>query len=202
MSEHPTLAIQRARVKATLESGDRATLRMLLEDGATFASFSIKTPTAAAEAHFARWLALGRPANLRRVRGNLRAQCEQRLYALRNLSDEEIERIARAGSPQAERIFAELTWGYGPAKASFALACAGFGRLACLDTRAIVKYSLQYFEPKWKKTRPSGWTSYLGIVGELYPGDDSASLQWAEWLTDQAARGFQTEHSFLTAGIA
>lgn len=204
---HPTLSIQRARVAAALTAGDLGALRELLTDGATFASLTIQAATARAEATFTRWLELGRPDDIT-LTGDLylATSRNRRLASVRALTDGQILEIASAGSPLAEQLFRAATFGYGYAKSAFALACAGFGRLGCIDSKLERKHAARLAAlaaGHGARDWPAGIRSkagrdlYLAALEALWPGPDSASGQWLEWLADLE---FSTDHGILTGG--
>lgn len=184
---HPTYVELRRR----FSEGDLRTKRRMLVDGAAFASFSIMTPIEDAESTMRRWLVAGRPTDLRLISRQLRETREHRLRAVAALDPWRIVALANSFSPFAEQAFAEWTWGYGPAKASFALALAGLGTLACLDRRIIRKHAL---DPEVLHR----WPDYLAAVARVYPGErDSASAQAVEWFRDLASERFDTAHDVM-----
>lgn len=212
-STHPTLALQRARATDALKARNISQLRTLLEDGATFASFTIQQATERAEIEFDRWISAGRPADVRTSgRQYLWQAANRRLASVRALTDAQVLELATVGSPRAEQLFAQLTWGYGPAKASFALACAGFGRQGCIDGRLTQKHRTRLDAlahnlgaRDWQTglTRNLRWDLYQVALKDLWPGDDSATGQWSEWLEDLAAERYRTDHAgALTRGHA
>ncbi|MGH8304505.1 MAG: hypothetical protein ACRETG_02730 [Steroidobacteraceae bacterium] len=188
--EHPTYAELRRRFRA----GDNPTRHLMIEDGAAFASFSIMTPTETAERLFRRWIEAGRPVILTGITKQLSVTRERRLLSVTLLSDMQVEFLSCMRSPNLDRIFAQWTWGYGPAKASFAMACAGIGQLPCLDRRLMKKHDI----PEHDLER---WPGYLDWCERLYPGiDDKASAGAREWLIDPSAERYETDHDVLLGG--
>lgn len=187
MTAHATYAELRRRWQvASVEER-----RVQFETGAAFASFSIMTPTEDAERLLRRWVEAGCPVSLEGLSEQLRATREHRLVSVRALLDSQIAFLGMTQSPNTERIFAQLTWGYGPTKASFAMACAGIGYLPCIDRRLQAKYAIP--DRDLEK-----WPSYLDWCERLYPGVwDKASAGANEWLTDLARDRYATQHELL-----
>lgn len=187
MNEHPTYAELRRRWR----DGNPYLRRMQVEVGAAFASFSIMTTTEEAERLLRRWIAAGRPTSLVGLTDQLRATREHRLVSVAALADAQIAFFGMTSSPNTERIFAQLTWGYGPTKASFAMACAGLGYLPCIDRRLQRKYAI----PDKDLER---WPTYLDWCERLYPKiEDKASAGAYEWLDDLARERYSTQHELL-----
>lgn len=187
MNEHPTYAELRRRFAA----GDTTEQRRLITVGAAFASFSIMTPTEDAERLMRKWIAAGMPTSLGGITEQLRETREHRLYAVNGLSDLAIVYLAGMRSPNVERFFAQWSWGYGPTKASFAMACAGHGYLPCLDRRLQRKYRIP--DRDLEK-----WDTYLEWCERIYPNvEDKASAGAIEWLTDLAQERYSTQHELL-----
>lgn len=163
----------------------------MIELGAAFANFSIRTPTEDAERTLRRWMDAGRPLDLRGITEQLRATRERRMLSVAALSRLQIMTLCGLHSPLAEAAFMQLTWGYGPAKASFAMALSGIGTMACIDRRMISKYHIQ-------PDRLDKMTSYIAVVDELYPdSQDSASACAIEWLHDLARQRYETQHELM-----
>lgn len=184
---HPTYALLRRRFReaSLLER------RRMMQDGAAFASFSVMTPIEDAERTMRRWVEAGRPMSLEGISNQLRTTRERRLRAVASLMPWQVVALACSFTPQLEEQFARWTWGYGPAKASFAMALAGKGTLACLDRRIIRKHNL---DPEVMHR----WPDYLAAVELVYPGDpDSASSQAWEWFRDLAAERYETAHDVI-----
>jgi hypothetical protein len=110
-------------------------------------------------------------------------------------------------SPFPELDFALRVKGLGITKASFALACAGFGRLGCIDSRIQNQYR-DLLTPIIGKNgkRVQGKTvkaynTYLVALKALYPtvtDDDYATAQWEQWLEEyNTSESFTTTHEVL-----
>lgn len=184
---HPTYALLRRQFR----EGNFTIKRQMIEDAAAFASFSIMTPIEDAEKTMRRWLEAGRPTSLMTISSQLRETRELRLHAVRALAPWQIVTLINNFSPFAEKAFAAWTWGYGPAKASFAMALAGIGTLACIDRRIARKYGLEV-------TDLSDWAVYLKAVKWIYPDEpDSASAQAVEWFRDLAVERYSTQHEVM-----
>lgn len=218
MDRLETMKQLRANFEEALERRDIATLRRSLEDGATFASFTIQCDTPLAEASFVAWKQAGRPDDVTAVAPYLGDSRYLRLQAVRALTDADILEIATLPSWEAEERFAMLTTGYGAPKASFSLACWGKGRIACLDSHLIeenigkirpymnekkkvsektgeVKISYDFKGSKGKK-RDSRFSYYRQAVEAIYGDlDDTATEQWSHWLAQAYAEG--TNHNCL-----
>lgn len=163
----------------------------MIEDGAAFASFSIMTPIEDAEKTMRRWLEAGRPSSLAGISNQLRETREHRLWSVQQLAPWHVVSLSHALSPEAEQRFANWTWGYGPAKASFAMALAGIGYMACIDRRIARKYGLAVADL-------ADWDVYLKVVDAIYPQEmDSASAQAHEWFKDLAAERYDTQHEVM-----
>lgn len=183
--------------------------RRLLIDGATFASFTIRTQTETAETDFARWVSANRPNDLTNVlSGHLRSSRAKRLLAVRALSIEDVATLEQVPTRQREELFANLVWGYGAAKASFALACAGIGREGCIDGLLARKHADKLAPLGWSLSKaPSaverktaiGWALYWRAVDLIWPNtNDHAAAQWSEWLADRTNQNRDITHSLLT----
>jgi hypothetical protein len=163
----------------------------MIEDGAAFASFSVMTPIEEAERTMRRWLEAGRPLSMAGISNQLPRTREIRLQSVHELEPWQVVALAHCSSPELEQRFFGWTWGYGPAKASFAMALAGIGTLACIDRRIARKYGLTV-------TDLSDWGVYLKAVDFIYPDDeDSASSQAYEWFKDLAAERYDTQHEVM-----
>lgn len=202
-----TLDELRRRADVALAADDLAALKQLVQDGATFAAFTIQNRTDNAERAFTAWKTAGRPQDAGEVddvrRLNYWNQAVKRVASVMALDTADIAAITAAEPRHAEELFASLTWGFGPAKASFALACAGIGRQACLDVHMLrrnesiarsvpgfvrdLESKTEFGQKDSTKQRFARYWSLLdGIVdhGTLaaYAGMDACRAQWADWL--------------------
>lgn len=178
-------------LRSRFKNGDLTQRRRLIEDGAAFASFSIMTPVEDAERTMRRWLAAGRPLSMEGISKQLRHSREHRLRTVHELAPWQLVSLCASYSPIVERQFATWTWGYGPAKASFAMALAGIGTLACIDRRIARKHGLRIADL-------DAWPAYMEAVERIYPGThDSASAQATEWFRDLAAERYDTQHDVM-----
>lgn len=163
----------------------------MIEDAAAFASFSVMTPIEEAERTMYRWLGAGRPLSMDGISKQLRTTREARLRSVRDLAAWQVMSLRASFSPIVERQFSTWTWGYGPAKSSFAMALAGLGHLACIDRRIARKHGFDQDEL-------DKWPAYLSAVSRIYPDEpDSASAQAAEWFKDLAVERYVTTHEVM-----
>lgn len=206
--------------QGTLETLRRRALRAswadraaMLFDGIVFARLTVQCDTAIAEADFARWRAAGRPDFLP-GRKMLPKDCERTLREARALCQDGamVRRLwteSRGPIGVAERTLALALYGVAQPKSHFALACAGFGRGGCIDSRLGAKHRDRLVALgarfradgrtlDWDKKRPAQWELYGRLIGTLWGEEDSAAGQWCEWLADLAAEGRPTQHSVLT----
>jgi hypothetical protein len=165
-------------VRARWEGAQLTERAAILTDAVMFARFTIRTDTTRAERNFANWIAAGRPDDVR-VSGRvfMPDQCTRTLANIREMAVP----LAYLRSPQIEFHLSEVVHGIGYAKACFAAACAGIGRLGCIDSHLARKHDVKLDSMR----PPNGWARYLGTVCMLWGHEDSAAGQWDEWLTDR-----------------
>jgi hypothetical protein len=201
-------ALQDVRAIAALTSSHSAR-RTILTRSTVFARLTVGRPVEYAERSFAGWMADG--ADIRNVPTG-RFPTRDRRFA-RSVSQwpsaliEAVWADAARADGTAERALAAVTAELGPAKASFALACAGIGRIGCIDSRLEAKHAERlrpYANQRatgrfdWTATGP-GWIRYVEACRALWPAwpDDTARGQWAEWLHDRAREGRTVDHRIL-----
>jgi hypothetical protein len=187
---------------------DRSTM---LLDGIVFARLTVRCATGRAEADFVAWRSAGRPADSLPGRRMLLGDCLRTLTeAVALCADGAMVRRlwTESGGPVgvAERTLADALFGVGIPKSHFALACAGFGRGGCIDSRLGSKHR-PLLESLGVRYRPNGtigwgcaapqWALYSRCLTALWDAKDSAVGQWSEWLADLMAEGRPTQHSVL-----
>jgi len=176
----------------------------MLIDGSMFSRMTIQNRTEIAERAFLHYRRTGRVTQAL----NLYHAVEQTLASARNLTVEDSEAMwaLRKTPHAAERYLQRFVWGIGVPKAHFALACAGFGRGGCIDSRLGNKYAdrLAAFAKRtsdglgwvWHPSAP-GWERYAAACEALWGRGDHANKQWVEWLRDMRREGRTTGHECL-----
>lgn len=214
-----TLVALRHLAATAVANSDIDLLRSLLTRGATFASFTIRCQTPAAEQAYSAWQAAGEPADLTQAPGLNRYLIGARQAtqdSLRALTDSQVLTIMTAPPVVAEQVLMDSTVGLLITKASFSLACSGVGQVACLDSRLRAEHYKELStlglkeNGSWpavdnrKRAQKDGWQAYLAGCQTLWPGTtDTALAQWQEWLeglATDARRPFNTTHGVLLAG--
>jgi len=196
----PTLQALRERAK----TGTPLQRRAYLINGLVFARMTIQNRTEIAERGFQYWLRTGVvPKAL-----NLYATVELSVASAQSLQVADSEEIwqARKTPHLAEQIVQAKVWGIGVPKAHFALACAGFGKGGCIDSRLGNKYAerLATYARRssdglgwvWHASKP-GWVRYAQACEAIWGRGDHANKQWVEWLHDMSKEGRRTTHGCL-----
>jgi hypothetical protein len=187
-------------LRARFDTANKEEKVRLLQNGAVFAVLSIRTKTHIAERNYWTFIMSGR--SLKDVKGILNSQRDTIEYILTLTYNDWYGILS---SPYPELDFAIRVKGLGITKASFALACSGFGRLGCIDSRIQKQYS-DILTPIIGKNgnRIQGKTVkaynvYLEALEALYPGaKDKAKAQWEAWLEEfNASESFKTTHEIL-----
>lgn len=178
--------------------------RAYLINGIMFARTTIQNRTEVAERAFKYWLRTGRISQAL----NLHVQVAKTLVSAQTVTVAESETMweLRKTPHAAERLLQQLVWGIGVPKAHFALACAGFGRGGCIDSRLgnIHAATLSEFARRssdgrgwvWHASAP-GWVRYAAACEALWGRGDHANKQWTEWLRDMRQEGRTTTHECL-----
>lgn len=181
-----------------IASGDVSKLRTALENGATFASFTIRQRTDIAERHFAQWIAAGRPDDVRDAGINSTFTDKNgRLAAVRALTDADVIACFTLPIGVAAWYFADRCKGYGAPKANFALACSGApGGGACFDSHLLKRYAAEVEASGWGRYATAAYPRTAGMVkrhdyilayetlcGMVY-GAEHGHGQWTDWLAE------------------
>lgn len=185
------------------ESASPEERRRMLVDGASFAAMTIQNDTDAAERAFAAWKSEGRPVDGGKAiqRLNYWRQASKRLQSVASLTVDQVDQVWQADTRDAEELFASMTWGFGPAKSCFSLACAGFGSNACLDSHMIrrnrslavlvkgfvgqdkASHRMEWGQKDSTKSRFARyWRLQELVFGTCLDCSDYAAAQWCEWL--------------------
>lgn len=192
-----TLSILRDRA----ETGSSEDRDRLLQNGAAFAAMTIQNQTDGAERAFVAWLAEGRPVDGGKAiqRLNYWRQVSRRISSVMALPAGTADTLRDLPAREREEAFARQTWGFGPAKSCFSLACAGIGDQACMDSHLLRRYVNEAVQVKgflaqrdlkmeWghKDQGKQRFARYFRLADLVFGGPldcaDHAAAQWAEWL--------------------
>jgi hypothetical protein len=202
-----TLVAMRELIAKAVREHDTELLRICVTVGASFAKFTVLCQTPLAEKTYDQWIDAGAPDNPATVGiPYLHGTRSQTIADLRALTDDDLWTLVNLPSREREQFFAGKVRGIGNAKSCFALACAGIGTNACLDSRFWNRFGENFDPATVKKARGSSkamWDAYWTIVDAHYDNaTDSAWLQWVEWLDELAAStGYKTEHELIVRAV-
>lgn len=143
----------------------------------TFAKFSANCRVEMAERDTVRYVRDGLGFHY------LRHSRQQTLSALFALPASSVANIYRA-TPREQVMILDSVPGFGPCKAAFALACAGFARLPCLDTWVSKKHGLDATRDVYRLGTlrvDRAADRYLTLCDRVYPTGDARLAQWTEY---------------------